>query len=409
MAIENPNDIALKIEGLYKDFKLPHERKNSIKEKLLHPRRKTTYDELHALRDINLEVKRGEFFGIVGRNGSGKSTLLKIIGGIYQPTKGTVQVNGTLTPFIELGIGFNPELTGRENVYLNGAILGLTRKEIDTKYDEIVEFAELEKFMDQKLKNYSSGMQVRLAFSIAIRAHNDILLIDEVLAVGDSNFQRKCFKVFREIKNSGKTVIFVTHAMGIVQEFCDRAMMIKDSKMIAIGEPREIALRYEMANSSKIEDAEGGAMLNRPENPDVRIADIQITSNGKKTKQIGRDDDIVTEVTIDVKKSRDIQINQFFVRSDGTYMSGINNNNDFKHYTPSVGKHVLKCTIKAGQLPQDEYVAGIGIYSDEDVPELIDIVDRGYSKDVPIINVTEASLYQNGLFYIDGKWSKKTS
>src|SRR5476651_270760 len=230
-------DIAISVKNLDKDFLLPHERKNSLKEWVLHFRR-TSYEKQHALKDINLEVKRGEFFGIVGRNGSGKSTLLKIIGGIYQPTRGSVQVNGTLTPFIELGIGFNPELTGRENIFLNGAILGLTHKEIVEKYHEIVDFAELEKFMDQKLKNFSSGMQVRLAFSIAIQAHNDILLIDEVLAVGDASFQRKCFAVFKDIKKQGKTVIFVTHDMGAVQEYCDRAMMIQDSKIIKIGSPR---------------------------------------------------------------------------------------------------------------------------------------------------------------------------
>ena len=196
-----------------------------------------------------ISIKKGEFFGIVGRNGSGKSTLLKIIGGIYQPTKGSVTVNGTLTPFIELGIGFNPELTGRENIFLNGAILGLTHKEIVSKYDEIVSFAELERFMDQKLKNYSSGMQVRLAFSIAMQAHNDILLIDEVLAVGDAAFQRKCFNEFNKIKKSGKTVIFVTHDMGSVKRFCDRAMMIDRGKISIIGAPSEVAYAYQEANT----------------------------------------------------------------------------------------------------------------------------------------------------------------
>lgn len=245
------NEIAVSVDKLYKDFKLPHDKKNSIKEKVLFFNKKTTYDKLHALRDINFEVKKGEFFGIVGRNGSGKSTLLKIIGGIYQPTKGALRVNGTLTPFIELGIGFNPELTGRENIFLNGAILGLTRKEIIAKYDEIVEFAELENFMDQKLKNYSSGMQVRLAFSIAIQAHNDILLIDEVLAVGDTNFQRKCLEVFKKIKNSGKTVIFVSHDMNTVKEFCDRAILIEKSKIITEGDPNKVANSYiDMFNNS---------------------------------------------------------------------------------------------------------------------------------------------------------------
>jgi ABC-type polysaccharide/polyol phosphate transport system ATPase subunit len=247
-------DTAISINNLHKDFLLPHERKSSLKEWVLHFK-KPTFEHMHALKDINVEVKRGEFFGIVGRNGSGKSTLLKIIGGIYQPTHGSVQVNGTLTPFIELGIGFNPELTGRENVFLNGAILGLTRKEVGEKYDEIVAFSELERFMDQKLKNYSSGMQVRLAFSIAIQAHNDILLIDEVLAVGDSAFQRKCFNVFKDIKKQGKTVVFVTHDMGAVQEFCDRAMLISDGVVAAIGKSGKVARAYNELNLAAIEES----------------------------------------------------------------------------------------------------------------------------------------------------------
>ena len=272
-------DIAVSVSQLDKDFLLPVENKNSIKELILHFG-KSKNTKQHALKGINFEVKKGEFFGIVGRNGSGKSTLLKLIGGIYQPTKGSITVNGTLTPFIELGIGFNPELTGRENIFLNGAILGLTRKEIKAKYEEIVDFAELEKFMDQKLKNYSSGMQVRLAFSIAIQAHNDILLIDEVLAVGDAAFQRKCYNVFKDIKKSGKTVIFVTHDMGAVQEFCDRALMIEDSKMLTIGKPREVAVKYEVANANTVKDVMGKS--NRPKDPDVRLDNIRLRGKSGK-------------------------------------------------------------------------------------------------------------------------------
>ncbi len=237
------NDTAISVKSLSKTFKLPHEKKTSLKEHLL-SFKKQSYEEFKALKGINFEVKRGEFFGVIGRNGSGKSTLLKIIGGIYQPTTGEVIVNGTLTPFIELGIGFNPELTGKENIYLNGAILGLTRKDVKSKYNEIVAFAELERFMDQKLKNYSSGMQVRLAFAIAIQAHNDILLIDEVLAVGDVNFQEKCYLEFNKIKKSGKTVIFISHDLGSVQKFCDRAMIINDSEMVDIGDPQKMVLKY---------------------------------------------------------------------------------------------------------------------------------------------------------------------
>lgn len=242
------HDVAIAVTGVYKNFKLPHQRKNSIKSVFtgVFDRKNAakSYEVQHALEDISFEIKKGEFFGIVGRNGSGKSTLLKIIAGIYQPTKGNIQVNGRLVPFIELGVGFNPELTGRENVYLNGALLGFSEKEVDGFYDEVVNFAELKRFMDQKLKNYSSGMQVRLAFAMAIRAQADILLIDEVLAVGDADFQRKCFNYFKKLKKNKQTVVFVSHDMQAIRQYCDRAVLIEDSKLINSGSAEKIALAY---------------------------------------------------------------------------------------------------------------------------------------------------------------------
>src|SRR6266498_283498 len=269
----------VEVKDLVKVFKLPHDRSSSIKQTVLNWH-KRGYEEFKVLNDISFTINEGEFFGIVGRNGSGKSTLLKILAGIYEPTKGEAEVRGTLTPFIELGVGFNPELTGRENIFLNGAILGLTTKEMEEKYDEIVEFAELERFMDQKLKNYSSGMQVRLAFSIAMQAHNGILLIDEVLAVGDAAFQRKCYNAFNDIKKSGKTVVLVTHDMGAVQEYCDRALMIEGGDIVAIGKPRELALRYQLANAADASEEEMSLVkakkLQRPKNPAIKIIDFRL-------------------------------------------------------------------------------------------------------------------------------------
>ena len=240
-------NIAIKVDAVSKNFVLPHQRMSSIKGLITSIGKKNNIqkkEKQKALEDISFEVKKGEFFGIVGRNGSGKSTLLKILANIYQPTTGKVTISGKLVPFIELGVGFNPELTGRENVYLNGSMLGFSEKEITDMYDGIVEFAELERFMDQKLKNYSSGMQVRLAFSMATRAEADILLVDEVLAVGDADFQRKCFDYFKKLKRDKKTVIFVSHDMNSVREYCDKAIMIEKSVIIARGKSEKVARTY---------------------------------------------------------------------------------------------------------------------------------------------------------------------
>ena len=237
--------IAISVKNLHKSFKLPTERAGGLKQAIFNRLKGVKgYTEQKVLNNVSFDVHQNEFIGIVGRNGSGKSTLLKTLAKIYFPEKGTVDINGNLIPFIELGVGFNPELSGRENVYLNGALLGFSNKEMDTMYDEIVDFAELRPFMDQKLKNFSSGMQVRLAFSIAIRAKGDILLLDEVLAVGDAEFQRKCNEYFAAIKGK-QTVILVTHSMGNIREFCTRAILIENGKIIKDGSPDTVAKAYE--------------------------------------------------------------------------------------------------------------------------------------------------------------------
>ncbi|HVQ45018.1 MAG TPA: ABC transporter ATP-binding protein [Candidatus Saccharimonadia bacterium] len=244
--------IAISLHRVSKNFKLPHEQYTGLKQALLNFRPGQKYEIQHVLTGLSFDIKKGEFFGIVGRNGSGKSTLLKLLAQIYSPNVGSVTVHGSLTPFIELGVGFNPELTGRENVYLNGALLGFDRQQMGNLYDEIVEFAELSEFMDQKLKNYSSGMQVRLAFSIAIRAKSDILLIDEVLAVGDAAFQRKCYDYFMLLKKTDTTVILVTHDMSAVRQYCDRAIMLEDGKIVTAGSPEEVAQAYQRLFSEDV-------------------------------------------------------------------------------------------------------------------------------------------------------------
>ena len=244
MNAEDGGDVAIRVKRLHKSFKLPTERAWGLKQAIFNRLKGIKgFKEQKVLRGLDFEVKKGEFLGIVGRNGSGKSTLLKVLSGIYVPEKGDVEIYGTLVPFIELGVGFNPELTGRENIYLNGALLGFSNAEVDEMYDEIVEFAELKDFMDQKLKNYSSGMQVRLAFSIAIRARGDILILDEVLAVGDAAFQQKCNDYFASLHGS-QTVVLVTHSMDNVRKFCDRAILIEDGKIKCEGDPEKVADEY---------------------------------------------------------------------------------------------------------------------------------------------------------------------
>jgi len=247
-------DIAISVQGVSKTFKIPHEKVSSIRGAVTGIFRDKSYEEFKALDDVSFEVKKGEFFGIIGRNGSGKSTLLKVLAGIYQADKGRVKVNGMISPFLELGIGFNPELSGRDNVYLNATVLGMTQKQIDEKFESIIAFSELERFIDQKLKNYSSGMQVRLAFSVSIHANRDILLMDEVLAVGDMNFQQKCLNEFNRYRNLGKTIILVTHDMKSVMEYCDRALLLQNGKVIRIGNPQAVSNEYLNQNTLNLKN-----------------------------------------------------------------------------------------------------------------------------------------------------------
>ena len=269
-------EIAIAVKDLHKEFVLPQHKNTSIKQVFVNIGRKNRKVNQKVLDGISFEINKGDFFGIVGRNGSGKSTLLKILAGVYYPTAGNVQVNGMLTPFIELGVGFNPELSGRDNVFLNGALLGFSRKEMQAMYDEIVEFAELEEFMDKKLKNYSSGMQVRLAFSIAVKAKNEILIFDEVLAVGDAAFQQKCFDYFEKLKSEKQTVVFVSHDMSAVKRFCNKAIYLKEGKIIGSGAPSEIADIYAVENiqdsSNEVSETSSVNKLSQAHKLDAKIA-----------------------------------------------------------------------------------------------------------------------------------------
>jgi ABC-type polysaccharide/polyol phosphate transport system ATPase subunit len=261
---------AIIVDDVSKTFRIPREPAFTIKERVLHPVRHREYDELRALRDVGFEINQGEFFGIAGRNGSGKSTLMKCIAGIYKADSGSIRVRGRVAAFIELGVGFNPDLTARENVVINAVMLGLTPAQARERFDAAIEFAELEDFVDLKLKNYSSGMQVRLAFAVLVQLDADILLIDEVLAVGDAAFQQKCIDTLNRMHDEGRTIVLVTHDMNAVEQFCDRAVLFEEGAMIALGDPQRISHNYTQINFDR---ARALAEVERPRygNGDVQV------------------------------------------------------------------------------------------------------------------------------------------
>jgi ABC-2 type transport system ATP-binding protein len=264
-----PAGVVIEADGVEKSFRIPEHRVDTLKERVAHPLARIGYRELRALRGISFDVRQGEFFGIVGRNGSGKSTLLKILASIYRPDAGRVRMAGRVAPFIELGVGFNPELTARENGVLNGVLMGLTLREARRRLAAVLEFAELEDFVDLKLKNYSSGMLVRFAFAVMVQADADIMLIDEVLAVGDAAFAQKCMDVFHQRREAGKTIVLVTHDIGTVQALCHRAMLIDQGELRYLGEPEDAALRYLRLNFA----GDGDAPAEPPADGDM-VADV---------------------------------------------------------------------------------------------------------------------------------------
>jgi ABC-type polysaccharide/polyol phosphate transport system ATPase subunit len=234
--------MVIKVENLTKTFRIPHERRDTLKEYLFNMLTPCDYEEFNAVSNLSFEVNAGEFVGIIGSNGAGKSTLLKLISGVLPPDSGEVKVVGRIAPFLELGVGFEPELSGRDNIYLYGTLLGLTRGEIESRYDDILRFSSLERFVDQKMKNYSSGMQMRLGFAVTAHVDADIFLIDEVLAVGDAEFQKKCLDKMNELKSQHKTIVFISHNLNLVKKECDRIAWLMGGK-IKVGNTNEEIVR----------------------------------------------------------------------------------------------------------------------------------------------------------------------
>ena len=312
--------VVIEARGIHKSFRVPEHRMDSFKERATHPFTRVEYRELQALRDISFEVQEGEFFGIVGRNGSGKSTLLKILASIYRADSGSVRMSGRLAPFIELGVGFDPELTARENAVLNGVLMGLTKREARHRLDAVVDFAELEEFRELKLKNYSSGMLVRLAFAVMVQADADIMLMDEVLAVGDAAFARKCMDVFHERNSAGKTILLVSHDMTMVQSLCDRVLLLEDGELLHDGDAEEGALRYLRLNFARSAGNGDGDLPSTDVDFNVAVIDAGLKDgSGRRIENVEQGQPLVLDALVEAR--RDLESPRFALQvlsEDGT-------------------------------------------------------------------------------------------
>jgi len=397
-------EIAIEVNNLSKSFRLPTEKASGLKQAVINRLKGIKgHKEQKILRGISFKVEKGDFFGVVGRNGSGKSTLLKIISGIYQPSNGSVRVNGSLVSFIELGVGFNPELTGRENIYLNGALMGFSVKEIDDMYGEIVEFSELHEFMDQKLKNYSSGMQVRLAFACAIRAKSDILVLDEVLAVGDEAFQRKCNDYFDKIQaNSDKTIILVTHSMASVKKYCNKAILIRNGRIATSGNSDDVADEYSLEN---LQAATKNSMEDDISKVDLGVKNLRVEL--LSPQKITQKDCIKIRLSYDTTKDIQTQVDASFFDIDRNISILYD---ESEAITSGIGQHVIDYECELPRMINDRKIRAYVAISNVETSEKIAYSSKAGS---PFFILRRSDIKTEkeersiaGIVKMSGKWSQ---
>ena len=395
------------VGNISKQFSIPHEKIGTVKGALVNVLRKNPAEKFYALKNVSFEIKKGEFFGIIGRNGSGKSTLLKILAGVYTADNGFMEINGRISPFLELGIGFNPELSGRDNIYLNATVLGLAKKEIDEKFDSIVAFSELERFIDQKIKNYSSGMQVRLAFSVAIHANREILLMDEVLAVGDTNFQSKCLEEFSRYKELGKTVILVSHDINTIKTYCDKAILLRNGMLVKYGPANDVVNEYIRGN---IEDEELRTehkrsnlprMENNLDNP-VTITHVKIFNRTGEEKNVFENSDKITIRIFynNIKKIKKAVFGIEIYSLSGCRLFGTHTKFNNKIILLDEDNSHIDFSFEANRLLNGQFFLSPAI-ANESCQIMYDYKDRAYSFKINGDNMDE------GFININGKWNEK--
>jgi len=402
----------IEVKNVSKSFRIPHEKISTMRGAFVNVFKKNTYEEFKALDNISFEVKKGEFFGIIGRNGSGKSTLLKILAGIYSQDRGKVKIDGLISPFLELGIGFNPELSGKDNIYLNGTVLGLTKNQVDKRFDDIVRFSELKRFIDQKVKNYSSGMQVRLAFSVAIHANRDILLMDEVLAVGDANFQRKCLDVFKKLKREGKTIIFVSHDLESVKDFCDRVMLLDKSKIKTIAGAEKAIYEYAqllMRETDKVKEEEKKPVKEkfRKSKGKNRILGARIyNKKGKETALFEREEDVIVEIDLDIQRvDKDIFLNLgIFDKETNSLVSGSNMYYEKRYEEWKKGKNSFRLIFPSSILNKGDFYIASALFRGD--PKDNHVYDMYNQKELDKYFRVIPTDRHNGLVHLEHKWER---
>ena len=413
------------VDNVSKTFLVPHEKRNSIKEHFVSLFQQMNYSKFHALKNVSFDIKEGEFIGIIGNNGSGKSTLLKLLANIYHPTSGKVKVVGHVSPFLELGVGFNLELSARENVYMNGVVLGLTKEQIEARFDSIIEFAGLEEFVDTKLKNYSSGMYARLAFSVAVQVDADIIIMDEVLAVGDLNFQEKCFSVFRRLHKEGKTIILVTHSMGYVEEFCDKVILLDKGEVKGIGTPQKMISQYHKINmgiaeaelkeesEKKVEEVQEAEepveqfeakVLKKKKSSKVNIIDVEfLDSKGRNRHVFDHGETITARIHIQATEEIEKPVIGVAIHSENqTHITGPNTKTShfkIKKVTPKT--QYVDYIIKKCPLIDDTYYFTAAIFNwDCTVP--FDLIDKEFS-----FKISSALNNKFGFIKLNENWKIK--
>jgi len=395
-------DTAIAVGGVWKSYRIYHQRSNTLKEKVLSQR--NHYEEFWALKDIDLEVPVGTTFGIIGPNGSGKSTLLKTMARILSPDRGTVKVNGTMSSLLELGIGFHPELTGHENVYLGGSLLGLTRRDVDARYDDIVEFAGISGFLDMAVKNYSSGMYARLAFALAICVDPEVLLIDEVLSVGDENFQMRCHQRIAEFRAEGRTVVLVSHSLEAIRHLCARAAWIDGGTIRDVGETNDVITSYLTEVHGALEESGPVHTGHRLGSGEAVITDVQFVDHtGAGTTTITTGDRLTVRLAYraDTRLTNVLCCIALYRAGDMTYVVGRSS----KEHTEGLdlfGEGVIEFTMAALPLLAGTYLMSIGL-QDDSLMRVYDWHDRSYSL---VVQAHPSDPPEAGIVHVEGHWTR---